>query len=88
MWCRSHHCGGWVQPGKEHPASRRSMPWFGLVEAIRRFCLMPRGPLVVDDGGPDVGFVGDPAQLIGAELGAVSGFGQPSFGQQVVECRW
>ena len=36
MWCRSHHWGGCVQPGKLHPASRAisAMVWPG--EASRR----------------------------------------------------
>ena len=40
----------------------------------------------VEDERPDVGFVGDPAQLIDVQLGAVRGFGEPGLGQQVFEC--
>ena len=40
---------------------------------------------MVDDGGPDVGFVGNPQQLIDTELAAVAGFSQPSLGEEVVE---
>src|SRR6478735_11529448 len=36
----------------------------------------------IDDGGPDVGLISDPEQLIGGELGAVGGLGQPSLRQQ------
>ena len=39
----------------------------------------------IDDGGPDLGFVGDPEQLIVSELAAVGGFGQPGFGEQILE---
>jgi hypothetical protein len=58
--------------------------------AARSSCRISRGP---PTGGSashipasqDLGFVGDPEQLIGGELGAVGGVGQPSFGEQILE---
>ena len=41
--------------------------------------------VLIDDGRPDFGLVSDPEQLIGGELGAVAGVGQPSFGEQILE---
>ena len=39
---------------------------------------------MVDDGGPDFSFISNPEQLIRSELGAVAGFGQSGFGEQIL----
>ena len=46
MWCRSHQLGGWVQPGKQHPASRAisAMVWPG--EASRWVLPNAKGTLL------------------------------------------
>jgi len=31
--------------------------------------------VAVNDGGPDLGLIGNPEELLGGELGAVDGFG-------------
>jgi hypothetical protein len=56
------------------------------LEASR--CVLPsvNGTTVgVDDGGPDVGFVSDPQQLITRELAAITGFRQTRLGEQAVD---
>ena len=86
MWCRSHHWGGWVQPGKLQPASRAINAMVWPDEASRAGSAQGQWDAVsIDDGGPDVGLIGDPEELIGGELAAVGGFGQPSFGEQILE---
>jgi len=39
----------------------------------------------VDDGGPDFGPISDPQELISTELAAVTGFGEPGFGEQIID---
>ena len=86
MWCRSHHWGGWVQPGKEQPASLAINAMVWPLEASRWVRPSASGtPCRSMMRRPNVGFVGDPQQLIDGELAAVGGFGQPGLGQQVVE---
>ena len=41
--------------------------------------------MAVDDGGPDVGLISYPQQLLGGELGAVGGFAESGFGEQLLD---
>ena len=41
--------------------------------------------VLVDDGGPDFGFISNPEQLIRSQRGAIAGFGQPGFGEQFLQ---
>src|SRR4029434_1810253 len=42
-----------------------------------------RHTVAVDDGGPNLGLIGNPQQLSGADLAAVAGLSDPSLGKQV-----
>ena len=44
-----------------------------------------RDIIVVNDGGPNLGFIGNPEELVGGELAAVGGFGQASLGEQILQ---
>jgi hypothetical protein len=37
--------------------------------------------VAVDDDWPDFGLIGDPPELVGGDVGAVGGVGEPGFGQ-------
>jgi hypothetical protein len=41
--------------------------------------------VAVDDDRPDFGLIGDPPELIGGDVGAVGGVGEPGFGEQFLK---
>ena len=85
MWCRSHHWGGWVQPGARS-ASRAINAMVWPAEASRRVLPSANGtPFSINDRRPKLGFIRDPQELITGELAAVGGFGQPGLSEQILE---
>ena len=85
MWCRSHQ-GGWVQPGKLHPASRAINAMVWPAEASRRVLPSANGtPFPSMIVGQMLGFIRDPQELITGELAAVGGLGHPGLSEQILE---
>ena len=86
MWCRSHHSGGVSQPGK-----RASVVAGDQGDGLSEGGDPPHPAQVHDDtcgvdgGEVDVGLVGEPEGLLGADQGAVGGDGVAGVGQQIVE---